>query len=111
MPVSRPDSLPRRIGYWIGFGLFVLITALGAAWSAIALSFHLTGPVLWATLGALGLATLAALALRWHSRRRGWAVLLVADGRNGTAANMAEAERLLAGMPPVMGVVLNKSDD
>lgn len=39
------------------------------------------------------------------------ALLLVADGRNGTAANMAEAERLLAGMPPVMGVVLNKSDD
>ena len=39
------------------------------------------------------------------------AILLVADGRRGTAADMAECERLLAGMPPVMGVVLNKSDD
>lgn len=39
------------------------------------------------------------------------ALLLVADGRRGTAADMAEAERLLVGMPPVMGVVLNKSED
>lgn len=39
------------------------------------------------------------------------ALLLVADGRKGTAADMAEAERLLVGMPPVMGVVLNKSED
>lgn len=39
------------------------------------------------------------------------AILLVADGRKGTAADMAEAERLLVGMPPVMGVVLNKSED
>jgi len=39
------------------------------------------------------------------------ALLLVADGRRGTAADMAECERLLAGMPPVMGVVLNKSED
>lgn len=39
------------------------------------------------------------------------AILLVADGRRGTAADMAECERLLVGMPPVMGVVLNKSDD
>ncbi|MFC3570678.1 chromosome partitioning protein [Paracoccus sp. TOH] len=39
------------------------------------------------------------------------ALLLVADGRQGTAADMAEAERLLVGMPPVMGVVLNKSED
>lgn len=39
------------------------------------------------------------------------AILLVVDGRRGTAADMAECERLLAGMPPVMGVVLNKSDD
>lgn len=39
------------------------------------------------------------------------ALLLVADGRKGTAAHMTEAERLLVGMPPVMGVVLNKSED
>jgi len=39
------------------------------------------------------------------------ALLLVADGRRGTAADMAECERLLVGMPPVMGVVLNKSED
>ncbi|QFQ87486.1 chromosome partitioning protein [Paracoccus kondratievae] len=39
------------------------------------------------------------------------ALLLVADGRRGTAADMEECERLLAGMPPVMGVVLNKSED
>lgn len=39
------------------------------------------------------------------------AILLVADGRNGTAAHMTQAERLLNGMPPVMGVVLNKSED
>lgn len=39
------------------------------------------------------------------------AILLVADGRRGTAADVTEAERLLIGMPPVMGVVLNKSDE
>lgn len=39
------------------------------------------------------------------------AILLVADGRRGTAAHMKEAERLLTGMPPVMGVVLNQSED
>lgn len=39
------------------------------------------------------------------------ALLLVADGRRGTAADMAECERLLVGMPPVMGVILNKSED
>jgi protein-tyrosine kinase len=39
------------------------------------------------------------------------ALLLVADGREGTAAHMAEAERLLVGMPPIMGVVLNRSED
>lgn len=39
------------------------------------------------------------------------AILLVADGRNGTAADMTLADRLLKDMPPVMGVVLNKSED
>lgn len=39
------------------------------------------------------------------------ALLLVVDGQKGTAAHMAEAERLLAGMPPVMGIVLNKAED
>ncbi|KGJ02367.1 chromosome partitioning protein [Paracoccus halophilus] len=38
------------------------------------------------------------------------ALLLVADGRNGTAADMRECERLLVGMPPVMGIVLNKAE-
>lgn len=39
------------------------------------------------------------------------AILLVADGQNGTAADMTLAERLLKDMPPVMGVILNKSED
>lgn len=39
------------------------------------------------------------------------ALLLIADGRRVTAADMAECERLLVGMPPVMGVILNKSED
>lgn len=39
------------------------------------------------------------------------ALLLVADGQRGTAADMVQAERLLVGMPPVMGVILNKSED
>jgi len=39
------------------------------------------------------------------------AILLVADGQNGTAADMIQAERLLKDMPPVMGVILNKSED
>lgn len=39
------------------------------------------------------------------------ALLLVADGLRGTAADMVQAERLLVGMPPVMGVILNKSED
>lgn len=39
------------------------------------------------------------------------AILLVADGRRGTAADMTHAERLLTGMPPVLGVILNKSED
>lgn len=39
------------------------------------------------------------------------ALLLVADGRHGTAADMTECERLLVGMPPVMGIVLNKAEE
>lgn len=39
------------------------------------------------------------------------AILLVADGRRTTAAQMQECERLLVGLPPVMGVILNKSED
>lgn len=38
------------------------------------------------------------------------AILLVADGRRTTTADMKECERLLADMPPLMGVVLNKSE-
>lgn len=38
------------------------------------------------------------------------AVLLVADGKTTTAADMRECERLLTDMPPIMGVVLNKSE-
>lgn len=38
------------------------------------------------------------------------AILLVADGRRTTAADMKECERLLADMPPLMGVVLNKTE-
>lgn len=37
------------------------------------------------------------------------AILLVADARNTTAADMKECERLLVDMPPLMGVVLNKT--
>lgn len=39
------------------------------------------------------------------------AILLVADGRSNTAADLAECERLLDGLPPIMGVILNKSED
>lgn len=39
------------------------------------------------------------------------AILLVADGLRGTASDMTQAERLLKDMPPIMGVVLNKSED
>lgn len=39
------------------------------------------------------------------------AILLVADGRRTTAAHMQECERLLVGLPPVIGVILNKSED
>ncbi len=39
------------------------------------------------------------------------AILLIADGREGTAADMTECTRLLKGMPPVLGLVLNKSED
>lgn len=37
------------------------------------------------------------------------AILLVADARNTTALDMKECERLLVDMPPLMGVVLNKT--
>ncbi|MDF3606756.1 chromosome partitioning protein [Paracoccus sp. DMF-8] len=37
------------------------------------------------------------------------AILLVADARRTTAADMKECERLLVDMPPLMGVVLNKT--
>lgn len=38
------------------------------------------------------------------------AILLVSDGRATTAAEMKDCERLLADMPPLMGVVLNKTE-
>lgn len=39
------------------------------------------------------------------------AILLVADGRRSTHSDILQAERLLKDMPPVMGVILNKSED
>lgn len=38
------------------------------------------------------------------------AVLLVADGRNGTGRQITDCERLMANMPPLLGVVLNKAE-
>ncbi|TRW95785.1 CpsD/CapB family tyrosine-protein kinase [Paracoccus sp. M683] len=38
------------------------------------------------------------------------AVLLVADGMSGTGRNVADCQRLLADMPPLLGVVLNKAE-
>ncbi|WP_232816600.1 P-loop NTPase family protein [Paracoccus zhejiangensis] len=39
------------------------------------------------------------------------AVLLVADGRSGTGQQITDCQRLLADMPPLLGVVLNKAED
>lgn len=39
------------------------------------------------------------------------AVLLVSDGTRGTARDILECERLLDGQAPLLGVVLNKSED
>ncbi|MTH77825.1 chromosome partitioning protein [Paracoccus aestuariivivens] len=39
------------------------------------------------------------------------AILLVADGRRSTNSDMTKAERLLKDLPPIMGVILNKSED
>lgn len=38
------------------------------------------------------------------------AVLLVADGKTGTGRQIADSQRLLADMPPLLGVVLNKAE-
>lgn len=38
------------------------------------------------------------------------AVLLVADGKSGTGRQIADCQRLLADMPPLLGVVLNKAE-
>lgn len=38
------------------------------------------------------------------------AILLVADGRSGTGRDVAECQRLMADMPPLLGVVLNKAE-
>lgn len=38
------------------------------------------------------------------------AILLVADGRSGTGREFADCQRLMADMPPLLGVVLNKAE-
>ncbi len=38
------------------------------------------------------------------------AILLIADGQATTDADMKECERLLTDMPPLMGIILNKSE-
>lgn len=38
------------------------------------------------------------------------AILLVADGSAGTGREFAECQRLMADMPPLLGVVLNKAE-
>ncbi|AUH34297.1 chromosome partitioning protein [Paracoccus tegillarcae] len=38
------------------------------------------------------------------------AILLVADGRAGTGRDVADCQRLMADMPPLLGVVLNKAE-
>ena len=66
-----------RSYYDLAHGLFALVVALGAAWSATALSLHLTGGIRIVALAGIALAALAALALRWRARRYGWTVVVV----------------------------------
>jgi len=67
-----------RFFAYLAHGLFALVVALGAAWSATALWLHLTGGIRIVALAGIALAALAALALRWRARRYGWTVVAVA---------------------------------
>jgi hypothetical protein len=72
-----PPAL-RTVARLAGHLAFAVVIAAGAAWAATALWVQLAPPVLWLAWAALALAVIAALALRWRSRARSWAVVLIA---------------------------------
>lgn len=71
MPTPSPTPL-RRVGRGLGHVGFVILLALGTAWTATALYIQLKGGVQIAALAALGLVVLAVLILRFRKRRLGW---------------------------------------
>lgn len=77
MPVA-PASPLRRFGRALGHLGFVILLALGAAWTATAVYFQLHGWVQIAAWVALGFAALAVLILRFGKRRLGWLGLAIA---------------------------------
>lgn len=75
---STPTKPPFfRHWFWRGMRhlLFLLILAAGVAWAATAFSIHLTGALGWFGDASLAIVAIAALAFRWRSRRRAWAIL------------------------------------
>ncbi len=77
MPLT-PASPLRRFGRALGHLGFVILLALGAAWTATAVAFQLHGWMQIAAWVALGFAVLAVLILRFGKRRLGWLGLAIA---------------------------------
>lgn len=77
MPVPPPTPL-RRFGRGLGHLGFVVLLALGTAWTATAVYIQLHGWVQIAVLAALALVVLAILILRFGKRRLGWAGFAIA---------------------------------
>ena len=73
------DTPPmRRTWRWLGHAGFVIVLALGTAWTATALYIQLKSGAQIAALATLALVVMAILVLRWHKRRMAWAGLLLA---------------------------------
>ncbi|OYU39869.1 MAG: hypothetical protein CFE33_11010 [Pseudorhodobacter sp. PARRP1] len=77
MPLP-PASPLRRFGRILGHAAFLIVLALGTAWTATAVAIQLTGGVQIAAWAALALAVLAVLILRFGKRRLGWLGLAIA---------------------------------
>lgn len=72
-----PPTPLRRFGRSLGHLGFVLLLALGTAWTATALYIQLHGWVQITAWVALGFAVLAVLILRFGKRRLGWLGLTI----------------------------------
>ncbi|MEH6521320.1 Lnb N-terminal periplasmic domain-containing protein [Sulfitobacter sp.] len=70
--MTFPTITVASVGRFLGHVLFYIVALAGFLWTLGAMSVHLSGTVLYATIAGLAIAVIIAVALRFRARRMGW---------------------------------------